>query len=100
MVFVGIQQDERIERASRCLKALAHPTRLKVIALLKDGEKSVGTLEAEIGTSQSNISQHLGLLRAKEILLARREGNQVYYRVRDERLFALLELILEVYCRE
>lgn len=100
MEFATTQQDERIERASRCLKALAHPTRLKIIALLKEGEKSVGALEAEVGTSQSNVSQHLGLLRAKEILSARREGNQVYYRVRDKRLFALLELIQEVYCQD
>lgn len=93
-------QDERLDRASRCLKALAHPTRLKILSLLRKGEKSVGALEAEVGTSQSNVSQHLGLLRAKEILVARREGNQVYYRVRDERLFSLLELIQEVYCRD
>lgn len=95
-----MKQDERLDRASWCLKALAHPTRLKIIALLRDGEKSVGALEAEVGTSQSNVSQHLGLLRAKEILAARREGNQVYYRVRDERLFTLLDLIQEVYCRD
>lgn len=100
MEFAALEQDERLDRASRCLKALAHPTRLKIIALLKDGEKSVGALEAEVGTSQSNVSQHLGLLRAKEILAARREGNQVYYRVRDERLFTLLGLIQEVYCQD
>jgi DNA-binding transcriptional ArsR family regulator len=100
MEFTALEQDERLDRASRCLKALAHPTRLKIIALLKDGEKSVGALEAEVGTSQSNVSQHLGLLRAKEILAARRAGNQVYYRVRDERLFTLLGLIQEVYCQD
>lgn len=100
MEFLSLEKEESLERASRCMKALSHPTRLKILALLKEGEKSVGALEAEVGTSQSNVSQHLGVLRDKDILAARREGNQVYYRVKDERLFSLLKLIQEVYCRD
>jgi ArsR family transcriptional regulator len=95
-----IYSEERVEQATRCLKALAHPTRLKILALLRGGELSVGALESAVGASQSTVSQHLAILRDKGILVARREGNQVFYRVRDERLFGLLELLEEVYCEE
>jgi ArsR family transcriptional regulator len=91
---------EKIEKATRCLKALSNPIRLAILCVLKDGEQSVQALEKAIGTSQSSMSTHLATMRDKGILLARREGNQVFYRVKEERLFQLLHLLQEIYCPE
>lgn len=91
---------EKIEKASRCLKALSNPIRLAILCVLKDGEQSVQALEAAVGTSQSNMSTHLATLRDKDILVARREGTQVFYRLKDERLLDLLFLLQRIYCPE
>jgi ArsR family transcriptional regulator len=88
----------KIEKATRCLKALSNPIRLAILCVLKDGEKSVQALEEAVGTSQSNMSTHLGTMRDKEILTSRREGTQVFYRVKDERMFQFLQLLQEIYC--
>ncbi len=90
---------ERLERAARCLKALAHPIRLLIIHLLGDGELSVQELEKAVGVSQSSVSQHLGLLRDKEILESRRVAQQVFYRLRDPRLLQLTALTRELFCK-
>jgi ArsR family transcriptional regulator len=91
---------EKIEQASRCLKALANPIRLAILCALKDGEKNVQSLEHLVGTSQSNISMHLATMRDKAILLSRKDGNQVFYRVKDERMFELLHLLQSIYCKD
>lgn len=90
---------EKIEKASACLKALAHPLRLQVLCALREGAKNVQQLERLLGTTQANMSQHLGLMKDKEILIARKEANQVFYSVRDERTFELLDLLQSIYCK-
>jgi DNA-binding transcriptional ArsR family regulator len=90
---------EGLERAARCLKVLAHPIRLRIIHLLGDGELSVHELEKAVGISQSSVSQHLGLLKDKEILESRRVAQQVFYRLRDERLLQLTAITRELFCR-
>jgi ArsR family transcriptional regulator len=91
---------ERLDRAARCLKVLAHPIRLMIIHLLGAGELSVQELEKAVGISQSSVSQHLGLLRDKEILESRRVAQQVFYRLRDPRLLQLTEITRELFCRK
>ena len=91
---------ERLDRAARCLKVLAHPIRLMIIHFLGAGELSVQELEKAVGISQSGVSQHLGLLRDKEILESRRMGQQVFYRLRDPRLLQLTEITRELFCRK
>jgi DNA-binding transcriptional ArsR family regulator len=91
---------ERLEKASRCLKVLAHPIRLLIIHLLGDGERSVQELEKAVGISQSSISQHLNLLKDKEILESRRVAQQVFYRLRDPRLLELTAITRELFCRD
>ncbi len=91
---------ERLERAARCLRVLAHPTRLLVIHLLGQGERSVQELEKEVGVSQSSISQHLNLLKDKEILESRRAAQQVFYRLKDPRLLQLITLTREFFCKD
>jgi DNA-binding transcriptional ArsR family regulator len=89
---------ERLDRAARCLKVLAHPIRLMIIHLLGAGELSVQELEKAVGISQSSVSQHLGLLRNKDILESRRVAQQVFYRLRDPRLLQLTEITRELFC--
>lgn len=90
--------DADIERASRSLKAMSHPLRLKILCTLGDQEVSVQDIVEHVGTSQSNISQHLAILRDKGILAARKDANRVYYRVEDARTLRLIGMMREVFC--
>ncbi|MDD3518045.1 MAG: metalloregulator ArsR/SmtB family transcription factor [Chromatiales bacterium] len=92
-------QEEDIERASRSLKAMSHPLRLKILCILGNGEVSVQEIVDRVGTSQSNISQHLAILRDKGILASRKDANKVYYRVSDSRTLRLIGMMQEVFCR-
>lgn len=93
-----ISKDEDIDRASRSLKAMSHPLRLKILCTLGDREISVQDIVEHVGTSQSNISQHLAILRDKGILASRKDANRVYYRVGDERTLRLISMMREVFC--
>lgn len=93
-----ITQDEDIERASRSLKAMAHPLRLKILCTLGDRELSVQEIVEQVGTSQSNISQHLAILRDKGVLKTRKDANRVYYRVGDTRTLKLIGMMRDVFC--
>ncbi len=91
-------KEEDIERASRSLKAISHPLRLKILCVLGDKEISVQDIVDHVGTSQSNISQHLAILRDKGILASRKDANRVYYRVGDYRTLRLISMMQEVFC--
>jgi len=93
-----ITRDEDIERASRSLKAMSHPLRLKILCTLDAQEISVQDIVDLVGTSQSNISQHLAILRDKGILASRKDANRVYYRVGDARTLRLISMMREVFC--
>lgn len=93
-----ITQDDDIERASRSLKAMSHPLRLKILCTLGDQEISVQDIVEHVGTSQSNISQHLAILRDKGILSSRKDANRVYYRVGDSRTLRLIGMMRDVFC--
>ena len=90
--------DDDIERASRSLKAMSHPLRLKILCTLGGQEVSVQEIVDYVGTSQSNISQHLAILRDKGILASRKDANRVYYRVSDSRTLQLIGMMREVFC--
>nr|CAX83933.1 Transcriptional regulator, ArsR family [uncultured bacterium] len=92
--------EESIEKVSRCMKALAHPLRLKVIVALNNKEMSVQELVEAVGTTQSNVSQHLTIMRDKEILSSRRVANQVFYRVGDCKVLDLVALTKRIFCSE
>lgn len=95
---VLITRDEDIEKASRSLKAMSHPIRLKILCTLGDQEVSVQDIVEYVGTSQSNISQHLAILKDKGILLSRKDANRVYYRVGDVRTLRLIGMMRELFC--
>ena len=90
--------DDDIERASRSLKAMSHPLRLKILCTLGDQEVSVQEIVKYVGTSQSNISQHLAILRDQGILASRKDANRVFYRVSDARTLQLIGMMREVFC--
>lgn len=77
-------------------KALGHPVRVRMLELLRDGERSVGDLQAELEIDSSGTSQHLGALRRQGLIESRREGTSVYYRVKDPRTFKLLEVARQI----
>ncbi len=93
-----MSQDKDINLASRSLKAMAHPLRLKILCVLGDREVSVQEIVDCVGTSQSNISQHLAILREKGILAARKDANKVFYRVSDPRTLRLIGMMQDVFC--
>src|ERR1700733_8311432 len=74
-------------------QALAHPTRIAILELLSDGELSAGALIEKLGMEQANVSQHLAVLRAKQLVSNRRAGNQVFYSVRDPIIIEVLKLM-------
>jgi ArsR family transcriptional regulator len=77
-------------------KTLANPLRIALLHVLKDGEKTVNELVASIGASQSNISQHLALMRQRQIVKTRKQGSTVYYRVSSPKISQACDIIREV----
>jgi ArsR family transcriptional regulator len=94
-----MQCDDDIHQLVKCLKALAHPTRLRIVCLLREGEMTVHELQTHFCCTQSNISQHLSIMREREILTARKEANEVFYRVKHRNLHWLPDLLRNVYSR-
>jgi len=82
---------------AQIFQALAHPTRIAVVEALRAGELSAGTLHEMLGVEQANLSQHLGVLRTKQILVSRKAGNQVYYALRDPVLVEVLDLLRQYF---
>ncbi len=93
-----LYNDADINRAARCLKAMSHPLRLKILCVLGSQKISVQDIVKQVGTSQSNISQHLAILREKDILGYKKEANRVYYYIDDERMLQLIHMMREVFC--
>jgi DNA-binding transcriptional ArsR family regulator len=77
-------------------RLLGHPARVRILELLRDGERSVGDLQAALGLDSSGTSQHLTAMRRQGLLDSRREGTSVYYRVKDPRVFQLLEVARQI----
>ena len=98
MKYPVIDREQDIQQAAQAIKSMAHPLRLKILCLLGDQEVSVQDIVEQVGTSQSNISQHLAILRDKGVLATRKEANFVYYRINDPRTLKLVGLMREVFC--
>lgn len=90
--------DVEIEQAARALKAISNPLRLKILCVLGDQEISVQDIVDQVGTTQSNISQHLAIMRDKDILATTKVANRVYYRISDPRMLKLIRMMREVFC--
>ena len=90
-------QDALRRFKAEIFQALSHPTRVAIVELLEKGEQPAGAMMDELGLEQANISQHLAVLRAKQIVTTRRAGNQVYYSLRDPVLGNVLGLLREYF---
>jgi ArsR family transcriptional regulator len=78
-------------------RALGHPARLRILELLRSGERSVSELQADLEIDSSSVSQQLAVLRAKNIVDTRRAGTSVYYSVRDPQVFQLLDVARDIF---
>lgn len=77
-------------------RLLGHPARVRILELLREGERSVGELQAALGLDSSGTSQHLTAMRRQGLLESRRSGTSVLYRVKDPRIFQLLEVAKQI----
>src|SRR6478736_1391104 len=78
------------EVKANLFRVLGHPARVRILELLRDGERSVGALQAALDLDSGGTSQHLAALRRIGLVEGRREGTSVYYRVTDAQVFLLL----------
>ncbi|HYL38046.1 MAG TPA: metalloregulator ArsR/SmtB family transcription factor [Bryobacteraceae bacterium] len=74
-------------------QALAHPTRIAIIDVLREGELSAGAIQERLAVEQANLSQHLAILRSRQLVTNRREGNQVFYSLRNPVLIEMLDIM-------
>lgn len=81
---------------AQLFRVLGHPLRIRILELLRDGERTVGDLQAELELDSSGTSQHLAALRQQGVLDSRRVGTSVYYRIRDPRISELLALAKQI----
>ncbi len=77
-------------------QALSHPTRIAIVEVLRDGELSAGAIQEKLGIEQANLSQHLALMREKGIVIPRREGSNVYYRLSNPKITQACDLMRQV----
>ncbi len=74
-------------------QALSHPTRIAILELLREGELSAGKLQERLGIEQANLSQHLAILRSRQLVVNRKEGNQVFYSAKSPVLLDILDIL-------
>jgi len=92
--------DEIFEIHASFCAVLSNPTRLKILVLLSDGELSVGDMAAALGISPSNVSQHLRVMRDRGVVAGRKEGQTVFYRVKNRKLLDGCALIRQAVMEE
>lgn len=91
-------EEAQVEVVSELLKSMAHPIRMKILCFLMDGEKNVGEIEKQFGSTISNISQHLTVLRKANIIARRKEANFMYYSLKDNGIEKLMLTLKDLYC--
>ena len=98
-----ILENQKISQASdnaaEFLKTLANPNRLIILSCLSKGESCVGDLEKNLNISQSALSQHLSRMRGEGILARRRESQQIFYSIDDDRVGKFLDVVCEIFCK-
>src|SRR5215213_5715050 len=95
---MAVRASVRKRKPKPAKQAMAHPLRLKILCLVGNQELSVLEIVEAVGTSQSNISQHLAVLRDHNLLHARKEANRVFYRIGDPRVLKMISLTREIFC--
>lgn len=87
--------DRTLDLVASRFKVLSEPTRLRMLDVLRSGETSVGDLVEAVGTSQANVSKHLGILHRHGMVHRRKEGAHSYYRIADDAIFELCDLVCD-----
>lgn len=87
------------DRASEFLKSLANSQRLRILCLIIEGERPVGEIADVIGANQSSVSQNLALMRREGLVVPRRSGQTIYYRLADKKLIKMFRLLNDMFCK-
>jgi DNA-binding transcriptional ArsR family regulator len=96
-----ILTSEKLEQASEMLKAIAHPIRISILHILKDGGKmTVTQIHNSLGIEQPATSHHLGILKEKGVLCSKRDGKNTYYYLKHMILGQILDCIKSCHCEE
>jgi ArsR family transcriptional regulator len=85
------------EFKAEIFQAMGHPTRVAILEYLCDGEMSVGTICEKVEIEQANASQHLAILRSKHLVETRKDGNQIFYRLRNPVVADMLGLMRQYF---
>lgn len=92
-----MEESERIlQLKADFLKALAHPTRLRILEFLRDGEHCVCELTEQLELEQANVSQHLAILKRQDLISSRKEGLRVIYKLNYPQVYTLLEIVKRI----
>ncbi|MDX1353160.1 MAG: metalloregulator ArsR/SmtB family transcription factor [Thiomicrorhabdus sp.] len=91
-------KEDNINKASKALKAMGHPLRLKILCVIGEKELPVMDIVKQVGTTQSNISQHIDILREKGIITSRRDGSKILCKVRDHNILGLMNAMQQTFC--
>jgi DNA-binding transcriptional ArsR family regulator len=86
-------------RASDFLKSLANPQRLRILCVILEGERPVGEIAEAIGANQSSVSQNLALMRREGLVLPRRDGQTIFYRLADKNVTKMFKLLSDMFCK-
>ncbi len=90
--------DQDVDKVAGMLKTMAHPIRLKILCLLQDREMTVGEIREEVKTTNANVSQHLTILRSKDIISYRKDANFIFNKIADPRIIELMSSMKELFC--
>lgn len=93
-------ENEEVDKVAGLLKTMAHPIRLKILCLLLDEEMTVGEIRDHVKTTNANVSQHLTILRNKNIISFRKEANFIYNMISDGRMHELISTMKKLFCNE
>ena len=92
-------ENDQVEIIAGMLKTMSHPIRLKILCLLQNREMTVGDIREEVKTTNANVSQHLSILRNKNIIGFRKDANFIYNRIDDKRVLELMQTMRKLYCQ-
>lgn len=90
--------DQDVEHVAGMLKTMAHPIRLKILCLLQDREMTVGEIREEVKTTNANVSQHLTILRNKDIISFRKDANFIFNKIADPRIIEMMSTMKAIFC--
>ena len=95
--YSNVVQDLLRTYKASLFQALSHPTRIAIVEVLREGALSAGTIQDRLGIEQANLSQHLAILRSRQIVVNRKEGNQVFYWLRSPVLLEVLDIMRQYF---